>query len=80
MKSVSENIQLSKDLFHQFPWSTEYLTLHPAFPPGGVEGRQLQQHRVQSLQKQMANTLVVGQSRANALGKCQFAVDKGKCE
>ena len=30
---------LSKDLFHQFPWSTECLTLHPGLPSGGVEGR-----------------------------------------
>ena len=38
---------------------------HPELPSGHVEGQQLQQHRIQSLQKQMAN----------ALGKCQFVVD-----
>ena len=27
---------------NQFPWSTEYLTLHSEFPSGGVEGQQLQ--------------------------------------
>lgn len=79
MKSVSENIQLSKDLSRQFPWSR--VPHSPAcISPGGVEGRQLQQRRVQSLQKQAANTPVVGQSPANALGKCQFAVGKAKCE
>ena len=32
MKSVPENIELSKDLFHQFPWGTECLTVHPKSP------------------------------------------------
>ena len=67
MKSVPENIKLSKDLSHQFPWSIECL-IPPWTPSGGVEGQQLQQHRVQSPQGQMAN----------ALGKCQFVVDNGK--
>ena len=40
-------------------------------------GRQLQQHRVQSLQKQMANALLV-QLLSDALGKCQFVVDTFK--
>ena len=35
MKSVPENIQLSKDLFHQFPWSTECLALYSEPPSGG---------------------------------------------
>ena len=52
MKSVSENIRLSKGLLHQFPWSTECLTLHPELPSRHVEGQQLQQHRIQSLQRQ----------------------------
>ena len=52
MKSIPKNIQLSKDPFHQFPWSTECLTLHPEFKSGSVRGQQLQQHR------QMANALV----------------------
>ena len=47
----------------------------PELPAGGVEGQHLQQHRVQSLQRQMANALVVVQSLANALGKHQFVVD-----
>ena len=34
MQSVPENIQLSKDLFHQFPWSTERLALHSDSPSG----------------------------------------------
>ena len=68
MKSIPEDIYLSKDLFHEILWSTECLTLHPEFPSGGVEGQQLQQHRVQSLQRQMAN----------ALCKHQFVVDTMK--
>ena len=59
MKSVSENISLCTDLFHQFPWSTQCLILHLEFPSGGVDGQQPQQHRVQSLQRHMANALVV---------------------
>ena len=40
IKSVPKNIQLSKDLSHQIPWSTERLT--PPWPPSGVvEGQQL---------------------------------------
>ena len=64
MKSVPENIYLK-------PHSTGFLGtqnasfLHPELPSGRVEGQQLQQHRVQSLQRQMAN----------ALGKCHFVVD-----
>ena len=42
-----------------------------------VEGQQLQRHRLQSLQRQMANVLVaVVQSLTNALGKSQFVVDR----
>ena len=78
MKSIPEDIFLSKDLFHQILWSTECLTLHPEFPSGGVEGQQLQPHRVQSLQRQMANALAVVQSLANALGEWQFEVNRGK--
>ena len=64
-------------MFHQFPWSTECLTLHPALPSAGVEGQQLQQHRVQSLQRQETDALVVAvQSLGNALGKSQFVVDR----
>ena len=70
MKSVPEHTQISKELSHQFHWSTECLTLHSKLPSGSVKGQQLQQHR------QMANALVVVQSLANALGKCQFLVDR----
>ena len=38
MKSVPENTQLSKDLSHQIPPNTEYLT-PPWTPSGGVEGQ-----------------------------------------
>ena len=47
----------------------------PELPLEGVEGRQLQRHRVQSLQRQMADALVAVSSLANVLGKCQFVVD-----
>ena len=64
MKSVPKKY-LFKDLFHQFPWSTECLILHTQLPTGLVEGQQLPQYRVQSPQRQMTN----------ALGKCQFVVN-----
>ena len=55
-KSVPEIIKPSRCLFHPIPWSTECLT-PPSSPSQVVEGPQLQQRRVQSLQ--MANVLVV---------------------
>ena len=70
MISVPENICLSKDVFHQSPWSTKRLALHPQ---GVLEV--LQQHRVQSPRRQTAKALVVVQSLANALGRYQFVVD-----
>ena len=75
MKSVPESIQTCKDLFPQFPWSTECLTLHPAFPSAGAEGQQLQQRRAQCLQRQEAGALAAVQWLANTLGKRQFVVD-----
>ena len=68
MKSVPENIWVSKDLFYQLRWNTECLIFYPEIPSG--KGQQLQQHR------QMANALVAVQSLANAIGKCQFVADK----
>ena len=62
MKSVPENIYL-KTCSTSFPVS-ECLTFYPEFPSGGVEGWQLQQHRVQSPHRLMANTL----------GKHQFVI------
>ena len=59
-----KNTQLSKDLSHQIPWSTECFTPN-WIPSGSVESQQLLWHSVQSLQKQMANTL----------GKRQFVID-----
>ena len=47
----------------------------PELPLEGVEGQQLQRHRVQSRQRQMADALVAVSSLANVLGKCQFVVD-----
>ena len=64
MKSVPENIYL-KPHSTGVPGAQNASFLHPELPSGHVEGQQLQQHRVQSLQRQMAN----------ALGKCQFVVD-----
>ena len=73
-REISSRKYISKDPFHQF--GTECLTLHPEFPSGDVEGQQLQQLRVQFPQRQMANSLVVVvQSLANTLGKCQFTID-----
>ena len=66
MKSLPENIFL-KPPSTSFPGAQNASFLHPELPSGRVEGQQLQRHRVQSLQRQMAN----------ALGKCQFAVDTG---
>ena len=60
MKSVPEKIKLSKDLFHQFPWSTECRTLKPEFPAGSVRAAAAQG---------IANVLVV-QLLANAMGRC----------
>ena len=40
IKSVPKNTQLSKDLSHQIPWSTECLT-PPCTPSGIGEGQQL---------------------------------------
>ena len=77
MKSIPENILLSKELLHQFPWSTECLCLFPELFLESVEVQQLQEHRVKSLQRQLANAYFVGvQSLANALGKGQFVVDR----
>ena len=61
----------SKDLSHQFPWTTDCLTLHPKCP-SGVVGQQLQQYR----QKTNATVVAVVQLLANALGKRQFVVDR----
>ena len=77
LKLVLENIQLSEDLLHQFPCSTKCFILHPELPSGHILRQQLQQHKIQSPKRQMANALVaVVQSLANALGKCQIVVDK----
>ena len=53
-----KSVPLSKHLFCQIRWSTKCLAA-PAIPSGGVEGQQLQQRRVQSLQMQVANVLDV---------------------
>ena len=75
MKSVPKSIWLSQDLFHQFPWSTNCLIVPAEFPSAAVEGWQLQ-HRVQSLWRQRQAHLCCCVVTGNALGKCQFVVDR----
>ena len=76
MKSIPENICL-KTCSTSFPGaqSASFSTLSFL---GRAEGQQLQQLRVHSPQRQMANTLVVVQSLANALGKHQFVTDNNQ--
>ena len=64
---ISSWHHLSEDLFHQFSWSTECLLLHPEPLLGHVKGQQLQQHKMQSTQRKLANVL----------GNHQFGIDKG---
>ena len=52
-------------MFQQFPWSTESIILYFELLSRHVGGQQLQEHKVQSPQRWMAN----------ALGKHQFVVD-----
>ena len=64
LKSVTEfraclKTNLSKDLFNQFPLSTECLTLHPQGVLKVGSCSQVQLNRIQSTQRQMANALVV---------------------
>ena len=74
MKSVTENIFL-KTRSTSF-CGTQSISLSTLSSPRGVLiGHQLQQHRVQFPQRQMADALLV-QSLADAFGKCQFVVDK----
>ena len=76
MKSVTENIFL-KTRSTSF-CGTQSISLSTLSSPRGVLiGHQLQQHRVQFPQRQMADALLV-QSLADALGKCQFVVDTFK--
>ena len=64
MKSVPKNIYL-KTCTTSFSEAQSASLSTLELPSGCVEVQQLQQHRVQSPQRQMAN----------ALGKCQFVVD-----
>ena len=47
IKSVPKNIQASKDLSHQIPWSTACLT-PPWTPSGAVGGQQVEPRGAQS--------------------------------
>ena len=58
MKSAPKNTKVSKDLSHQIPWNTECLT-PPSTPSRVVEDQHLQQHGVQSPQRQMENAFIV---------------------
>ena len=75
---ISSGKYLSKTCSTSFPGAQSEI-LYPELPSVGVKGHQLQQHRVQSLQRQMANafvTVVVLASASSQLtGKCQFVVD-----
>ena len=77
MNSVPGNIYL-KTHFTRFP-GAQSAYLHPELPKGMLKVKQLQEHRVQSPQREMVNSLVVVvQLLANTLGKCQFVVDNHK--
>ena len=75
MKSLLENIWLSKDLFTSFP-GAECLTLHPDFLLGGVLKVSSCSSTGLSLHRQRANSFSVDQSVAKALGKWQFVLDR----
>ena len=76
MKSVPENIHL-KTRSTSFCGAQSISLSTLSSPRGVLMSRQLQQHRVQFPQRQMADALLV-QSLANALGKCQFVADTFK--
>ena len=65
------------------PVSLEHTVPHspPWIPLGGVEGQQLQQHRVQSLQRQVANALVgvVRFSSVQSAQSCPTLCDPMDC-
>ena len=67
MKSVPENIELSKSLLHQFPWSTDCLT----FPLNSLQGALKAGSCSSTGRWQMPLWLL-----ANALGESQLVVDR----
>ena len=64
MKAVPENIRLSKNLFQQISW-TWVPQSYPELPRG--DWSQVQHHRVHSLQRQMANALIIQFSSLQSL-------------
>ena len=54
IKSVPKNIQASKDLSHQIPWSTACLT-PPWTPSGAVGGQQVEPRGAQSPRRRGAD-------------------------
>ena len=70
MKSVPENIYLKSST--SFP-GAQSASLSTLKSPRSTEGRQLQRHRVQSLQRQVADPLVVVvQSLARLLASARW--------
>ena len=70
MKSVPENIYLKSSTSFTGAQSASLSTLKS---PRSTEGRQLQRHRVQSLQRQVADPLVVVvQSLARLLASARW--------
>ena len=72
MKAVPENIRLSKNLFHQIPW-TWVPQSYPELPRG--DWSQVQHHRVHSLQRQMANALIIQFSSLQSLSNVWLFVN-----
>ena len=72
IKSVPKNIQLSEDLSHQIPWSTEP-SLHPELPQGLLKVNRYGSWGlvcVDADDKCLCCSVI-----GSALGKCQFVVD-----
>ena len=72
IKSVPKNIQLSKDLSHQIPWSTECLT-----PPWSLRGcwRSIAVAARGSISAEADGKGLWCSVIGNSLGKCHFVVD-----
>ena len=76
MGSGNQFLKISNCL-KTFPPGAQSASLSTLNFPQGVLKCGSRSGRVQSPQRQMANTLAVVQSLADALGECQLAVDTG---